>query len=82
MTTIVLTNGTIFDGSNEELLEGGSIVIENGTIREVSPGAATLPGADVIDLRGRFIMPGLIDAHFHAYGISYDMAHRTTCRCR
>jgi imidazolonepropionase-like amidohydrolase len=70
----VLTNAVVFDGSSDELIEGGSIVIEDGVIREVAEGTASLAGAEVIDLGGRFVMPGLIDAHFHAYSITFNMA--------
>jgi hypothetical protein len=34
----ILQNGLIFDGRSEELVEGGSVVIENDKIREVSAG--------------------------------------------
>jgi imidazolonepropionase-like amidohydrolase len=73
MSIKVLKNCLIFDGRNEALLEGGSIVIENDKIREVNTGAARIDGATVIDMGGRFVMPGLIDVHFHVYSISLNM---------
>jgi len=74
MTTLILKNCTIFDGSSEDLIEGGSIVIENDRIKELSTTGARAGGAEVVDLNGRFVMPGLLDLHFHAYGINFDMA--------
>ncbi len=74
MTIQILENCKIFDGVNEELIEGGSIVIENDRIREVLSGSAQLNGADVIDMGGRFVMPGLLDVHFHAYSITFNMS--------
>ena len=74
MSILILKNGLLFDGHNEELIDGGSIVIENGRIREVSEGDVSVNGADTIDLDGRFVMPGLIDAHFHAYSITFKMS--------
>jgi imidazolonepropionase-like amidohydrolase len=71
---IVLGNCNIFDGTSENLLEGGSIVVENGLIREVGQKTRQLPEAIEIDLGGRFVMPGLIDAHFHAYGFELNPA--------
>ena len=73
MSIKVLRNCRIFDGRSEALLEGGSIVIENDVIREVSSREANIPGATSIDMGGRFVMPGLIDVHFHVYSISLNM---------
>ncbi len=69
----ILKNAVIFDGSNEALIDGGSVVVENDRIREVSAGPVSIDGADVIDLAGKFLMPGLLDLHFHAYSISFNM---------
>ncbi|HKY89482.1 MAG TPA: amidohydrolase family protein [Nevskiaceae bacterium] len=74
MSIKVLKNCRIFDGRSEALLEGGSIVIEKDVIREVSPREASVGGATVVDMGGRFVMPGLIDVHFHVYSISLNMA--------
>jgi len=72
---IRLDNCLIFDGHSSELTEGASILVENGVIREVGRTAGSLSAAaEVIDLRGRFVMPGLIDAHFHSYGIELNPA--------
>lgn len=73
MSIQVVSNALIFDGERDELVEGGSIVIENDRIREVSTGHVRIDGANVIDAGGRFVMPGLIDAHFHAYSITLNM---------
>ncbi|NGY03292.1 metal-dependent hydrolase family protein [Solimonas terrae] len=74
MSIKILKNCVIFDGSNEALIEGGSVVIEGDRIREVAAGEAKIPDAAVIDMGGRFVMPGLLDAHFHAYSISLNMS--------
>jgi imidazolonepropionase-like amidohydrolase len=73
MSILVLKNAAIFDGESETLVEGGSIVIENDRIREITAGDARVNGATVVDAGGRFVMPGLIDAHFHAYSITFNM---------
>jgi imidazolonepropionase-like amidohydrolase len=75
MSIKILKNCLIFDGRDEALIENGSIVIENDRIREVAGGDVKLDGAAVVDMGGRFVMPGLLDIHFHVYGISFDM-HR------
>ena len=74
MTLRILENCTIFDGQSEDLTEGGSIVIENDRIREIATGNARLNDADTIDMGGRFVMPGLLDIHFHAYSITFKMS--------
>lgn len=70
---LVLKNALLFDGENEELIEDAVIVIEGGRIREVTTGNFKTADAGVIDLGGRFVMPGLIDNHFHAYSPTFDM---------
>jgi imidazolonepropionase-like amidohydrolase len=67
---LTITNALIFDGVSEELAPG-SVRIADGAIVEV--GASVSPGEQVIDARGGVVVPGLIDAHFHAYGIDLDM---------
>ncbi|MBB4633703.1 metal-dependent hydrolase family protein [Sphingosinicella soli] len=64
---IVLENARVFDGYSADCAEGVSVVIEGGTIREVSETPVNLPDAQRIDLGGRTLMPGLIDLHTHAY---------------
>ena len=69
---LVLKNALIFDGVHEALLEGASVVIENGIIRDVGARASTPKNAQSVELQGRFLMPGLLDLHFHAYSVSFD----------
>ena len=63
--TTAFANARIFDGMSAELREG-CVRVAAGTIAEVAEGPG--PGDRVVDCRGRTIVPGLIDAHFHAYG--------------
>ncbi|MGD9711634.1 MAG: amidohydrolase family protein [Thermomicrobiales bacterium] len=73
---LVIRNATLFDGVSEELRPDCSIIAENGTIREIRDGTPDTALEDVrqIDAGGRFVMPGLIDAHFHSYGIELNPA--------
>jgi imidazolonepropionase-like amidohydrolase len=61
------TNARLFDGKSDTLLAGLRVVIDGKTIKAVEPTEAPLD-ADirVIDCGGRVLMPGLIDAHWHA----------------
>src|SRR5262249_9201950 len=47
--------------------KGMQLRVADGLIREVSERALKAPGARVVDVGGRTLMPGLIDAHMHAY---------------
>lgn len=69
----VLRNARVFDGMSAELIEGATIVIEGERIREVATGRPAFADARAIDCRGHFLMPGLIDAHFHAYTPTFDV---------
>ena len=64
---IVITNARIIDGTGAAPLERGRIVIEGDRIARIGPVAdvPTPPGAEVIDVDGRTVIPGLIDLHFH-----------------
>ena len=70
---LILRNALLFDGSSAELVEGANVLVHDGRIQEVSREQVRSETARVIDLKGMFLMPGLIDAHFHAYGASLDV---------
>lgn len=72
--TILLTNGRLFDGHAESLADGLDVLIEGRRIAAVGPGLRSPEGARRIDLGGRTLMPGLIDAHFHAYATAVDLS--------
>jgi imidazolonepropionase-like amidohydrolase len=64
---IVLKPARVFDGAGPGLQEGVVIVVRGDRIESVGPASqvATPPGAEVIDLPGLTLIPGLIDAHSH-----------------
>ena len=70
--TIVFRSPRIFDGESEKLRDDVNVVVEGNVIREVSARPAG-DGAEVIDCGGRFLMPGLIDAHVHVYAAGLNI---------
>ena len=67
VSRIAFTNVRLFDGKSDTLLRGLRVVVEGRTIAAVEPEEAPLgAGARIVDCGGRVLMPGLIDAHWHA----------------
>jgi len=62
---ILFTNVNVFDGVNETLIDGTSVLVEGNLIKTVSTDAIDAPNATVIDGGGRTLMPGLIESHVH-----------------
>ena len=61
---VLFRNVRIFDGVAPRLA-GGHVLIEGKLIKAVSPSPLPEDGAQVIEGRGRVLMPGLTDAHWH-----------------
>ncbi len=69
---IAFTNVRIFDGEGATL-QPGTVVVDGDRITSVSAAPAP-PNAEAIDGYGRTLMPGLIDAHIHAYAMDVNVA--------
>lgn len=67
MSTVLFKNARVFDGESADCPEGMQVLVDSGVIREVSAQPIKSDGAQVVDVGGRTLMPGLIDAHVHAY---------------
>lgn len=53
------------DPANGRVLTEQSILVRDGRIVSVTPGYAPANGANVVDLRNAFVLPGLVDSHVH-----------------
>jgi imidazolonepropionase-like amidohydrolase len=68
MHSLLLTHARVFDGTNAECAEGLWVRVADGRVQEVSAQPLTAPpDTQVIDVGGCTLMPGLIDAHVHAF---------------
>jgi imidazolonepropionase-like amidohydrolase len=68
MTTVLLKNAHIVDGTSSERSDQTSIFIENGIVRDVGNGVSSASD-NVIDIAGQTLMPGLIDCHVHVTAV-------------
>ncbi len=60
-------NVRVFDGVSDQLRDGLRVLVEGNKIKAVEPANAPLsPDVELIDGGGGVLMPGLIDAHWHA----------------
>lgn len=65
--TVLFQNVRVFDGKSSNLSAPLNVLVLNNKIQKISPNAIdTEPNTQVIEGAGRVLMPGLIDAHWHA----------------
>lgn len=62
----------VFDGEN--VLESATVLVRDGKVEAVGAGVEVPAGVEVIDGRGKTLLPGLIDSHTHAFGDSLERA--------
>ncbi len=67
MSQLLFTNARIFDGTQADCPEGMSVRVADGRIQEISARPLQAPDSQRIDVGGRILMPGMIDAHVHAF---------------
>ena len=74
LNAILFTNAAVFDGERPELIRGAEVLVADGVVQELSQGGVRRPSdCEVIDLGGRTLMPGLIDAHVHIWATDLDI---------
>ncbi len=79
MYDLLLKGGTVVDPS-QELHSQRDVAVQDGTIARIAPNIPPQEAAQVIDVRGKLVTPGLIDMHTHVYeavspnGVNPDVA--------
>jgi imidazolonepropionase-like amidohydrolase len=62
----LFTNAKVFDGKSDKVTASTSVLVVGNKIEKIGDITAAPEAATVIDAGGRTLMPGLIDAHWHA----------------
>lgn len=63
---IALVGATLIDGRGGEPVENARIIVRNNRIESAGDAALNIPeNAEIVDVKGLTILPGLIDAHYH-----------------
>ena len=64
-----LINGVILDGSKDMRPQTGkTVLVDGGKIAAIVPESADISGFTPIDLKGKYLMPGLVNMHVHLAG--------------
>lgn len=66
MSVFLLKNCNVLDTDSGEIQPDRYVLVEDGVIREVTDQMLRPGSATTIDVHGKMLMPGLIDAHIHA----------------
>jgi len=64
-TSYLFHGGRVLDPRRGALIDGTEVLTEGDRVKEVADGPISAQTATRVDLRGRTLMPGLIDAHVH-----------------
>jgi imidazolonepropionase-like amidohydrolase len=68
---LYITNANVLDGISPNVLTNATVVVVNGRIERIERGAVTPPaGAQIVDIEGRYLLPGLMAAHSHVNTLS------------
>lgn len=63
---VLLVNANVIDGVSAQPIRGGAVLLRDGRIEQVIAGKVEAPaGATVMDLQGRWLLPGFVDGHVH-----------------
>ncbi|MFK8012811.1 MAG: amidohydrolase family protein [Marinicellaceae bacterium] len=64
-SSIAIQGARIITMNGDEVIENGTILVENNRILEIGKNVKIPSGTKVIDVSGKTIMPGIVDVHWH-----------------
>lgn len=64
---LLIRNTNVVDVENRKVLAGQSVLVENGRISNMGRNLTAPQGVRVIDGSGKWLIPGLVDAHVHFF---------------
>ena len=70
----ILENANVVDVESGDIQSDQNLILENGFIREIDTGKLSQVDVNRIDLKGAFVIPGLIDAHVHATAYTANLS--------
>ena len=62
---LVLEHANLIDGISPEVVRDATVVVRGGRIESIGKNAGAPTGAEVVDVKGRWLLPGFVDAHVH-----------------
>ncbi|MCX6585227.1 MAG: amidohydrolase family protein [Acidobacteria bacterium] len=66
-TRMIIQGATVVEGTGTPAQGPLDITIENGLITQIARGAQPRPGDTIVDARGKYVIPGLINMHGHLH---------------
>lgn len=64
--TVVFVGGKVITMENDQVIDNGVVIVKDNKISQVGDATLAIPdNAQIIDISGKTIMPGLFDAHAH-----------------
>ena len=75
-TAVLFKNARLLDPLLGELQEDRDILVEQGLVKEISDRPISTSAARVIDVKGKTVMPGLIDLHVHVVAVELNLARQ------
>lgn len=76
---MAIVGGRLIDGTGREAIDDAVVTVEDGRITSIGKSGEVEPpsGCEVLQAEGKTVMPGLIDAHFHFFGVKeYSTAEK------
>ncbi|WP_027518647.1 amidohydrolase family protein [Bradyrhizobium sp. WSM1417] len=76
MSRVLFKNVALLDPLQPDVLEGHHVLVEDSLIKEVSDRPLQVEADRTVDLKGKTLMPGLIDLHVHAIAVELNLAQQ------